>query len=202
VLVSNLGFIPISFPVMYVDPSPTVQPTMLGIDGKDTLPLSAITSLNTMAKRALRDDMPGIMLRGVIRATAKAMSQKALMDQGGNAAIAGLVLNVVNVVTESADERTWRTLPATISIGRMTLPSGKHNITIGNSMQTVDVQGSHTIVLTRLIGNQAYWSQPLYGPQMPVYTAPLVAVPTENNTPAIGREKPNPTSRKKKKSKK
>jgi len=199
VIVSNLGVIPISFPVLHSDPTHTLQPSSIGIDGKDNLPLAAVTSLDAMSKRALRDDMPGIIVRGIVRAAAKTMSQKALMDQGGGAAIAGIALNVANVITESADERTWRTLPATISIGRATLPSGKHDIVIGNSKQSVDVQGSHTIVVTRLLGNHAYWSQPAYGPQMPIYAAPAVIEPANTESEA---EQKAPAKVKKKKTKK
>jgi len=199
VIVSNLGVIPISFPVLHSDPTHILQPSSIGIDGKDNLPLAAVTSLDAMSKRALRDDMPGIIVRGIVRAAAKTMSQKALMDQGGGAAIAGIALNVANVITESADERTWRTLPATISIGRATLPSGKHDIVIGNSKQSVDVQGSHAIVVTRLFGNQVYWSQPAYGPQMPVYAAPAVIEPANTASEA---EQKAPAKAKKKKAKK
>ncbi len=200
VIVSNLGVIPISFPVLHSDPSHTVQPSTLSIDGKDTLPLAAVTSLDTLSKRALRDDMPGIIVRGILRAAAKAMSQKVLMDQGGGAAIAGIALNIANVITESADERTWRTLPATISIARMTMPSGKHDIAIGSSKQAIDIQGSHAIVVTRLLGNQAYWSQPVFGSDMPVYAAPAAIQPTKNiDGAAINK---TPAKSKKKKAKK
>lgn len=203
VIVSNLGVIPISFPVLHSDPTHTMQPSSISIDGKDNLPLAAVTSLDAMSKRALRDDMPGIIVRGIVRAAAKTMSQKALMDQGGGAAIAGIALNVANVVTESADERTWRTLPAIISIGRATLPSGKHDIVIGNSKQSVDVQGSHAIVVTRLLGNQVYWSQPAYGPQMPIYAAPAVVEPTNTESAAVTEpEQTSPAKSKKRKAKK
>lgn len=200
VIVSNLGVIPISFPVLHSDPSRTLQPSTVGIDGKNTLPLAAVTSLDTMSKRALRDDMPGIIVRGILRAAAKTMSQKALMDQGGGAALAGIALNIANVITESADERTWRTLPATISIARATLPSGKHDVTVGGSKQSIDVQGSHAVVVTRLLGNQAYWSQPAFGPQMPVYAAPANSEPAENIDAAA--TKKSPAQAKKKKAKK
>jgi hypothetical protein len=202
VIVSNLGVIPISFPVLHSDPSRTLQPSSLVIDGKD-LPLAAITSLDTMSKRALRDDMPGIIVRGIVRAAAKAMSQKALMDQGGYASLAGVALNVANVITESADERTWRTLPSIISIGRVTLPSGKHDIAVGGGRQAIDIQGSHAIVVTRLLGNQVYWSQPAYGPQMPVYVASVLAQPSENAESSVVRHDTKTLSKsKKKKSKK
>ncbi|MGZ4995959.1 MAG: hypothetical protein ACXV8U_23520 [Methylobacter sp.] len=125
------------------------------------------------------------------------------MDQGGGAAIAGIALNVANVVIESADERTWRTLPATISIGRATLPSGKHDIAIGNSKQSIDVQGSHAIVVTRLLGNQVYWSQPAYGPQMPVYAAPAVIESANTESAAVTEpEQKASTKAKKKKARK
>lgn len=197
VIVSNLGVIPISFPVLHSDPSHTLQPSTLGIDGKDTLPLAAVTSLDTMSKRALRDDMPGIIVRGILRAAAKTMSQKALMDQGGGVALAGIALNIANVVTESADERTWRTLPATISIARMTLPSGKHDLAIGGSKQSIDIQGSHAIVVTRMLGNQAYWSQPAYGPQMPVYVAPSLIQPADNTDNTAIKKSPSKAKKKK-----
>ncbi|MGZ5050274.1 MAG: COG3014 family protein [Methylobacter sp.] len=201
VIVSNLGVIPISFPVLHSDPSHTLQPSSITIDGKDSLPLATITSIDAMSKRALRDDMPGIIVRGIIRAAAKTMSQKALMDQGGGAAIAGIALNIANVVTESADERTWRTLPSTISIARMTLPSGKHDITVGNSKQAIDIKGSHAIVVARLLGNQTYWSQPIFGPQTPVYTAPAVVQESEvtENTPTVETNKKSAKAKKKKK---
>jgi hypothetical protein len=203
VIVSNLGVIPISFPMLHSDPSHTLQPSTLGIDGKDTLPLAGVTSLDAMSRRALRDDMPGIIVRGILRAAAKTMSQKALMDQGGGAAIAGIALNVVNVITESADERTWRTLPSTISIARTTLPSGKHEVTVGGSKQSLDLQGSHAVVVTRLLGNQVYWSQPAYGPQMPVYAAPAIIAPTpDENAVATEPENKAPVKTKKKKAKK
>ncbi|MGZ5600899.1 MAG: COG3014 family protein, partial [Methylobacter sp.] len=58
VIVSNLGVIPISFPVLHSDPSHTLQPSSITVDGKDSLPLTTITSIDAMSKRALRDDMP------------------------------------------------------------------------------------------------------------------------------------------------
>jgi hypothetical protein len=38
----------------------------------------------------------------------------------------------------------------------MTMPSGKHDIAIGNSKQSIDIQGSHAIVVPRLRGSRAF----------------------------------------------
>ena len=197
-LVNNLGVVPISFPVLHTDTSHIPKSTSLLIDSKDNLPLAAITSIDNLSKRALRDDMPGIIFRGALRAIAKTASQKVVNDQSP---IAGLALNIINIATESADERTWRTLPATISVGRMTLPSGKHEMAIGDNKQTIDIQGSHAVVLARLIGNQVFWSQPVYGPQMPVYVAPPPApVVQEPENTEIKQEKKSSKSKKSRKS--
>ncbi|MGZ5018748.1 MAG: hypothetical protein ACXV8U_23515 [Methylobacter sp.] len=56
VIVSNLGVIPISFLVLHSDQTHTLQPSSIGIDSKNNLPLAAVTSLDAMSKRALRDD--------------------------------------------------------------------------------------------------------------------------------------------------
>ncbi len=200
VIVNNLGVIPISFPILRSEPNRSNALTMVTIDGNNNAPLATITSLDTMSKRALKDDIPGIIVRGIIRAGIKATSQKLLMDQGGGAAIAGIALNVANVVTESADERTWRTLPGTISVARATIPSGSHELSLPGvaNKQTVDIKGSHAIVVVRQIGNQVYWSQPLYGAKLPDYaTVSINKSPDEADN--LAKKK---TAKKKKSSKK
>ena len=42
-----------------------------------SLAVAPITSIDLMARRALKDDMPGIMLRGTIRSASKAVAQYA-----------------------------------------------------------------------------------------------------------------------------
>jgi len=199
VIVSNLGVIPISFPILRTDPNHTTAPNMVTIDGSNNLPLATITSLDTMSKRALKDDMPGIIVRGIVRAAIKTTSQKVLMDQGGGAAIAGIALNVANVITESADERTWRTLPANISAARAIIPSGSHEIVLPglSTKQTIDIKGSHALVVARQVGNQLYWSQPIYGSKLPGY-APV----TINKTPEVADEIVKKKAGKKKKASK
>ncbi len=184
VIVSNLGVIPISFPVLNSDSTHTPLPNTINVDGFLNQSLAPITSLDAMSKRALRDDMPGIILRGILRAAVKGASQKVLMDQGGYAALAGIALNAVNVVTESADERTWRTLPSAISIARANVPTGQHEFTVTaangtTSKQSLDIQGSHAIVVARTVGNSTYWSQPIYTGQMParIQAPPAVEPP-------------------------
>jgi hypothetical protein len=83
------------------------------------------------------------------------------------AMLAGVALNAVNVITESADERTWRTLPSTINVARFSIPTGKHEFTLGSNKKTLEINGAHVLIVVRVVGNQVYWSQPVYGAKMP-----------------------------------
>ncbi len=177
VFYNNLGVIPISFPLLHSDPIRTALPHSVSIDAGIPQNVVGITSLDAMAKRALRDDIPSIMLRGVLRAAVKTASQRALMrSDNGYVKLAGIALNVMNVITESADERSWRTLPSLISIARFTLPVGKHTFSVMNSngitsSESINIDGSHALVAVRTLGDQTYWSQPIYSGQMPVRVA-------------------------------
>lgn len=191
VIYKGLGVIPISFPVLHSDPTHTAAPNYVSIDSAINQPLAMVTSLDSMSKRALKDDMTGIILRGILRAAVKTASQQALMSSNNSyAMLAGVALNAVNVITESADERTWRTLPSTINVARFSLPTGKHEFTIGSRKQTLEINGSHAVVVARVINNQVYWSQPVYGSKMPANTiAPIQQVEPEiMPTKAVGKK--------------
>ncbi|MDP2827768.1 MAG: hypothetical protein Q8O37_04100 [Sulfuricellaceae bacterium] len=151
--------IPISFPV--IRPDKTVfLPAEISIDGRSTR-IHPVTNLDAMARRALKDDMPGIILRGTIRAIAKSAAQKAASDKHG---LLGLAVAIAAVVTESADERGWRTLPAQILVGRTFLPAGRHTVSIsgpfGTRTESVEVAGKYAVVPLRLMGSSLYLSQP------------------------------------------
>jgi hypothetical protein len=109
--------------------------------------------------------MPGIMLRGFIRATGKAAAQYALQRQAQQQnnsllGLAAIAVSIGSVVTESADERSWRTLPARIAIARGKLPPGTHMITLGTpagprSVQ-VNISGRYTFISLRLIRGRLF----------------------------------------------
>ncbi len=199
VIYKGLGVIPISFPVLHSDMTRTNAPLTVNVDNANTEPLAMVTSLDAMSKRALKDDMPGIILRGILRAAIKTASQQALMSSNnGYAQLAGVVLNVANVVTESADERTWRTLPSAINVARFSIPTGKHEFSLGLNRKTLDINGAHALIVARMVGNQVYWSQPVYGAKMP---ANIIAPPAPQVVePEIVPKPPKAVSKKARKS--
>lgn len=70
----NLVITPLSFPIIKEDTS-TPRFSQIGLDS-NTLELTALNSTTAMSRRALRDDMPGIILRTSVRAISRGVAQK------------------------------------------------------------------------------------------------------------------------------
>lgn len=71
-----------------------------------------------MSRRALRDDMPGIIVRTTVRAITKGVAQKQINETNP---LAGLAVGISSAVLEGADTRTWRTLPDNTQVVRLRL---------------------------------------------------------------------------------
>lgn len=177
---TGIGVTPISFPTIHSDSSAAVPERLTLNDGEQAVLLAQVTNVDAMARRQLRDEMPGIILRGTVRAIAKTAAQKVAYDRGG--LLAGLLVTVASVATESADERVWRTLPGQISLGRMTLPAGQHTLNVptaqGEKKILFTVTGKHAVVPLRVTGGNVYLAQTSYTPeQVAAWVAPAVEPP-------------------------
>ena len=167
----TLILVPISFPVMVPTSTPYL-PRQFTLNDGESLEVAPITSIDLMARRALKDDMPGIMLRGAIRSASKAAAQYALQHQSQQQnsmglAIAALAVTIGSVATESADERTWRTLPNEIGIARARIPTGQHTFTLqtpsGPRSVQLSVSGRYAVVGLRILGSQLFVQPPEAG---------------------------------------
>ena len=136
------------------------------VGGAQHVPLTRITSIDLMARRSLKDDMPGIMLRATARASTSAVLQSQALrrsdrDAAAAAAIAGLALSAF---LQSADDRTWRSLPGEVSIARVRLPPGVHDVTLrtaaGEQRSRVSVSGSHAVIDFRVLSRQLFVQAP------------------------------------------
>lgn len=183
-------FTPISWPV--VEPGgPTYVPG-LRVGGQSVSP-STITSVDHMARRALSDEMPGIIFRSSVRAIAKGAAQKVVQDNAASMGPVGSLLSLATsitaVATESADERIWRSLPDSFSVSRVSLPAGSHQIVLdspaGPITKEVQLSGKHAVVTLRSIGNSVFVTQTPYAPGTP---APVVAV--NQTRPILDAERP------------
>ena len=158
----KLLFIPYAFPV--ITSRLSAIPTQVTVE-KQRLPVARIASIDLMARRRLKDDMPGIMLRATIRSTLTATMQyqaqrAAEREQTAAIALAAGILTVGSMALASADDRTWRALPADVSIARGRLPRGKRTITLhtpdGPRSVAVDLSARHAVVDLRLLRQQLF----------------------------------------------
>lgn len=153
-LSGRLVVTPISFPTIETH-TDNGKFTKFAI-GNANVELSEVVDFNLMAKRALKDEMPGIVTRSIVRAISKAIAQEA-MNKQDKSGVGGLLLLIGGLIMEGADERTWRTLPSSISIGRAYLNEGTYKIVadslFGKIEQEVQISGKSKIILVRQLGS-------------------------------------------------
>jgi hypothetical protein len=156
-----------AFPVMAAS-SWTPPPTEVSFEGK-SLPVTPIASVDLMARRRLMDDMPSIMLRATIRSTVSAtlqyQAQRAADKEHTLAmALAAGVIVAGSALLASADDRTWRALPADLSIARGRLPRGEHMLTLhspeGARAIPVRLSGRYAVLDLRLLRQQLFVNAP------------------------------------------
>ena len=154
----RLLIVPVSFPVIAPAP-PAFMPAELHIAGEPPISTTVITSIDLMARKALQEEMPGIIVRGMIRSSSKAIAQyqASKSEQSG---LAGLAMAIGSVITESADERGWRLLPGQIAVARARIPSGEHTLGFGASPAGQElrfrVSGRYAVIGLRLMGNTTF----------------------------------------------
>ena len=167
----------ISYPV--IEPSTDPLLTTLSAAGTD-LKLEKVVDVNVMARRALKDEMPGMVLRGVTRAIAKGVMQNELQKPGG--LVGGLIGAVASAATEVADDRMWRMLPGRVYIARGYLPPGEHVVTVnGRALpDPVKIDGQYALVPLRLYENTVLMGDVASLGKL----APVGSVPVEAAAPA------------------
>ena len=157
--------IPFSFPVLVPGPFHD-QAMAITVGGAQRLPLTRITSIDLMARRSLQDDMAGIMLRATVRATTAAMLQYQAQQHSDKQAGAAAAIGAFAFASflQTADDRTWRTLPGDVSIARVRLPPGVHEVSLqthtGEQVVRVEVSGRYAVIDFRLLSGRLYVNAP------------------------------------------
>lgn len=143
---------PFSFPVIRSEAQPAEQALLLD---EQRLALARLNDTDAMSRRALRDDMPGIILRTSVRAISRSVMQKQLNDNVGP--LAGLAVGLMSAITEGADERTWRTLPNQTLVARARLKRGEHNLTLPTgAVATLQLDRPYQVIPLRIVGSQVF----------------------------------------------
>jgi uncharacterized protein len=79
-----------------------------------------------LARRSFEEKQPALLLRAVARGLAKYLAKKKAEKEGGEAA--GFALNIFGLATETADTRSWSTLPEKILLAQLDLAEGTYTI--------------------------------------------------------------------------
>jgi hypothetical protein len=193
----SIRSVSVSYPI--IEPSREAPLGQL-MAGNETFKLEKVVDLDVMARRVLKDEMPGMVLRNITRAIVKGVVQDQLEK---NAGLLGAVVGMVaSAATEHADDRMWRMLPGRVYLARGYLPPGKHAIRIDNRTLglDIDVSGQYAIVPVRLYDQQVVLGQVgRFGtlqPPLPVVAPPpapvVTAPPPSPVTKPAPRKKPVP----------
>ena len=159
----------ITYPVI----QPNTQrffPNQMAVDNSRLAP-QMVTNIDAMARRDLKDEMPGYMLRGTTRAITSILAQvaaeRAAMAASRNsnqAAAAGLIASLVTGITlsaiNSADVRHWSSLPANIFMARAQVPNGQREFTIQTPSgvmvgRKIQFNGNKAVVYVRMFDGRA-----------------------------------------------
>jgi len=129
--------------------------------GSTELQAGLVADFNVMARRALKDDLPGMQARAAVRMIAKAAAQAVVNKELGP--LAGLLGNIVAAVAEPpADDRMWRMLPGRIYVARGFLAPGEYELALpgtGQPPQQLSVGGRHMIVPVRALAATTYYGK-------------------------------------------
>lgn len=130
---------------------PAVSGATLSV-GAHRYPVEPVAELGQSAREALDRVLPGIVARAAARAAVKSATSRAVAQKNGE--LAGLVVNLMGVITEQADVRGWYTLPQVIMVAKVRMPPGEYPVSVQLSGQppreypTVQVAPGKTRVIS------------------------------------------------------
>jgi hypothetical protein len=126
-----------------------------------------LCDFRALAVKALKEKVPVIATRQIIRAAAKGATTRKLEKDAGP--LAGFFSMIWNIVSENADLRSWLTLPATAQILRTTLPADLYRLQLRFDGKTspiytdIDIEpDGKTILHVIRAGKQVYVSTALF----------------------------------------
>ena len=116
----------VAMPTMGPSSTGTVVSARISAAGirESTVPVDDLTRRAVATFEAKRGT---ILFRTILRALAKYAATEAAARENE---VAGVLVNLFGVVTERADTRCWGTLPDRLSMARLQLPAGDHEVTI------------------------------------------------------------------------
>ena len=122
---TDLEFFRVAFP-KYVERPMTHMGATLA-NGNMRKDLEVAEDINAIAFKILEQRMVWEMGKSLLRAALKKAAEKAAEDEDEGL---GLVVGLINAITEQADTRNWQTVPHSIFYTRMPLKAGQNKVNI------------------------------------------------------------------------
>ena len=136
---------------------PTIRsrrPKFAGIQvsvGEHTAQGVLIEDIENMAIETLNAQRTIILIRTLARALGKYL---IFREAKKKSTALGIVANLAGALTESADTRSWQTLPNQIYMVRMSLPAGKHQLKLSFLNANRNVRRSNSNIEVQINPNQ------------------------------------------------
>lgn len=156
------GFLAVAFPV-YTAKWPDIEPLSLSEPERRSVlgETETLCYVQALAVKSLKEKVPGMVIRHLLRSAAKAAFQQQAKDSAG---VAGTIFSsFYNVLSERADLRSWLTLPRDVQIMRNHLSAGVHHLHLehkaSGAFSDVDVsvnQNGKTILRVIRTGSVLY----------------------------------------------
>jgi uncharacterized protein len=118
--------------------SPPLPMASIRCDDQDISALGISTDLGDVARKSLKDRSAAYLSRQVLRAGAK----EAIAQQiGDHNELGEAVARIILFLLEEADTRSWETLPARLTLVRLALDPGVHDLQISSGSSGSDHLG-------------------------------------------------------------
>jgi uncharacterized protein len=190
------GLTGVAFPI-YNTKWTAPEPLVITSDGTKVSQSQPVCYIGSLAVQALKERIPTMLLRQVLRSTVKGVATKAAKDRAGG--WGSLAASAYNLLSEKPDTRSWISLPAHAQIIRMTLSTGTHSLALRQSgsaamadTSVLVLPGQKTILRAIRIGDrlvtQTLWTPSVAAPQTAVArmldaTPALESMPTPDPVP-------------------
>lgn len=148
------GFISLAFPYYETNFWPVAQKLrVMGSDFEEYGISSEIVNVSALAVKDLKEKLPGLLVRQALRGLTKYQLQR---ESGKQLGLAGqFAASIYNVISESADRRSWLTLPHSVQIMRFNIESGEQELNLATTTtqtkMSVNVPENRTIFI-RVVG--------------------------------------------------
>ena len=117
--------------------------------GDKVVQLDLVEDVTALAIKSLESHMATITARALARAGVK---YRAAQEAEKHNPLLGVATNLVGVITEQADTRSWSSLPTQIQLGRMSLPPGMYKAQLellDNSGKLIHTQDFGNVAITQ-----------------------------------------------------